>query len=430
MSWGGWDTKDNSPTVGKMVLESSDFSEYKCTLSYWNDDGNFGFLNNSTDEKYKYHLWFVPSDTIFQNLHKESFLKDYLNRVFPTTKETWNNEKLWIVIDRRMEALDIRSAKQLLNRCYKYGYNTDRIKFFSNSYYENQNLLVHFPFEFYQRTLRFKLSDEEFGERFCGRDIAINYEFEGHSSDYKKWLLNLDNVEPRPYTFLSYAGNLPAHKLLLLSELYRKKLDKYCLISALNIDNNKIDTLRENVRTFHSNGIKSLEESKILDMLPIYLDVDRELSKSELVGFDVSPPDGEGSSEIGDSQPKKFHWNQTYFYLANETSFDCARITSHIKFAILHPIIFNAGAGTLRLFKSWGFKSFPNVFDESYDDIKDDITRHNFVLSEIERICLLSKKDKHELYLKSIPTIKYNQDIFINFDIKKLTLGMFNQLVS
>ena len=41
MSWGGWDTKDNSPTVGKMVLESSDFSEYKCTLSYWNDDGNF-----------------------------------------------------------------------------------------------------------------------------------------------------------------------------------------------------------------------------------------------------------------------------------------------------------------------------------------------------------------------------------------------------
>jgi len=164
--------------------------------------------------------------------------------------------------------------------------------------------------------------------------------------------------------------------------------------------------------------------------LPIYLDIDRNLSKSETVGYEVSLPNGEGSSEIGDSQPKKHHYNQTYFYLANETSYDCARITSHIKSAILHPMIFNAGAGTLKLFKSWGFESFPNVFDESYDSIKDDITRHNFVLSEIERICLLSEEDKHKLYLESIPTIKYNQNIFMNFDIKGLISNMFSQIVS
>ena len=64
------------------------------------------------------------------------------------------------------------------------------------------------------------------------------------------------------------------------------------------------------------------------------------------------------------------------------------------------------------------------------DSIKDDITRHNFVLSEIERICLLSEKDKHKLYLESIPTIKYNQNIFMNFDIKGLISNMFNQIVS
>ena len=107
--WGDWNYEN-----GKFVIHSSKFKDFKCSLNCWNDDGNFGFVNwyqnhfglvnNSTNENYKYHLWFVPSDTIFQNLHKESFLKDYLNRVFPTTKETWNNEKLWIVIDRRMEA--------------------------------------------------------------------------------------------------------------------------------------------------------------------------------------------------------------------------------------------------------------------------------------------------------------------------------------
>jgi hypothetical protein len=423
--WGDWNYD-----TGKFVIYSSKFKDFKCSLNYLDDDGNFGFLNESTGTDYKYHLWFVPSDTIFQNLYNELFLRDYLNRVFPTAEETWNNEKLWIVIDRRMESLDTEGTKQLLNQCSKYGYNIDRIKFFSNSYFKDQSLLINFPFEFYQRTLRFKLSDEEFGERLRGRDIAINYEFEGHSSDYKKWLLNLDNVESRPYTFLSYAGSLPSHKLLLLSELYRRKLDKYCLISALNRDDDDINTLRERVREFQPNGVKGLDESKILDMLPIYLDIDRELSKNETVGYDVSLPDGEGSSEIGDSQPKKHHHNQTYFYLANETSFDCARITSHIKSVILHPMIFNAGAGTLELFKSWGFKSFPNIFDESYDEIEDDIERHKFLVKEIERVCLLPEEEKHKLYLESIPTIKYNQKVFINFDVENMVLDMFNKIVS
>jgi len=426
--WGNWNYD-----TGKFVIYSSKFKDFKCSLNCWDDDGNFGFVNNSDNEDYKYYLWFVPSDTIFQNLHNESFLKEYLNRVFPTTKETWNNEKLWIVIDRRMESLDIESAKYSLEQFSEYGYNIDRIKFFSNSYYENQNLLVNFPYEFYQRTLRFKLSDEEFGQRLRDRDIAINYEFKGHSRDYKKWLLDLDSnelLEPRPFTFLSYAGSLPPHKLLLLSELYRKNLDKYCLISVLNRDDDEIDSLRERVREFYPSGVESLTESEILDMLPIYLDIDRELSKNETVGYDVSLPNGDGSSEIGDSQPKKNHYNQTYFYLANETSFDCARITSHIKSAILHPMIFNAGAGTLKLFKSFGFKSFPNVFDESYDEIEDDIERHKFLVKEIERVCLLSEEKKHNLYLESIPTIKYNQQVFVNFDVESMVLDMFNKIVS
>ena len=132
MSWGDWDTNDNSPTVGKMVLESTDFSQYKCTLSCWNDDGNFGFVNNSTDENYKYHLWFIPSDTIFQNMHNESFLKEYVEHTFPHPEITHNDDRLWVVIDRRMESLSKESAVDLKGIIKKLGYNTDRIKFFCN----------------------------------------------------------------------------------------------------------------------------------------------------------------------------------------------------------------------------------------------------------------------------------------------------------
>ena len=36
------------------------------------------------------------------------------------------------------------------------------------------NFFSNFPFEFYLRSLRFKLSDEKFG-KLVDRDIAINY---------------------------------------------------------------------------------------------------------------------------------------------------------------------------------------------------------------------------------------------------------------
>ena len=97
---------------------------------------------------------------------------------------------------------------------------------------------------------------------------------------------------------------------------------------------------------------------------------------------------------------------------------------------ILHPFILNAGMGSLKLFKSFGFKSFPNVFDESYDDIEDNLERSRFIIDEIERVCLVSEKEKHKLYLDSIPIIKYNQKLLCEFDVESMIFNIFNELVS
>ena len=78
---------------------------------------------------------------------------------------------------------------------------------------------------------------------------------------------------------------------------------------------------------------------------------------------------------------------------------------------------------------SFGFKTFPNIFDESYDEIEDNVTRHKHLVNEVERICSLSEDEKHQLYLESIPTIKYNQEQFKKIDTKKLFLDIFYQLV-
>ena len=99
------------------------------------------------------------------------------------------------------------------------------------------------------------------------------------------------------------------------------------------------------------------------------------------------------------------------------------------KAMILHPFILNAGIGSLKLFKSYGFKSFPNVFDESYDEIEDNLERSRFIVNEIERVCLMGEEEKHKLYLDSISIIKYNQNHLCNFDLDKFLLDIFNQLV-
>ena len=79
--------------------------------------------------------------------------------------------------------------------------------------------------------------------------------------------------------------------------------------------------------------------------------------------------------------------------------------------------------------KSFGFKTFPHIFDESYDEIENKVKRHKHLVNEVERICPLTEDEKHQLYLESIPTIKYNQEQFKRIDIKKFFLDIFYQLV-
>ena len=370
----------------------------------------------------KYHLWVVQSSEIFMAPFEENipYLKKYITDVFPPPNDTWNDESLWVVIDRKTEALAYPFTIPLLDLLMEMGYNTNQVKFLCSSY-EKEKTLVGFTLELYARAQYFRLSDDEFSLIYREKDIAINHEYKGEPKNYKKWLLNLDNVEPRPYTFLNYNGTLPGHKLKLLSEIYSRDLEKYFLLSATNRNGSDIETLKEVL-----NEYDGTDDPKLFDKLPIYLDITKDMD-SNLSSF----KHGVYHSEIGNSNPKKIHYDKTYFSVISETSHNCKRLVGDPwKCMILHPFILNAGAGSLELFKSFGFKSFPNVFDESYDDIIDNNTRHKFIVNEVERICLLSEEEKHKLYLDSIPILKHNQSHLCNFDLNKFLLDIFNQVVS
>ena len=65
---------------------------------------------------------------------------------------------------------------------------------------------------------------------------------------------------------------------------------------------------------------------------------------------------------------------------------------------------------TLKHLKDIGFKTFPKMFDESYDDIIDNDERLKFIMDEVERLCKLPQETLKQKYIESFDSIKHNAD--------------------
>ena len=212
--------------VGKFSINTTGFEDFKITNKHFGkpeEGGHYGMRNPTTKENYKYHLWFVPSDDLMSHVNIPS-MGGFLEKIFPPKEQTWNDDRLTIVIDRRTEAMNNGYAKTINEQFEELGYNSKRIKWLSNSKEDSEpNLTVYFPWELFMRTMRFQLNDKDFGSYCWSRDAGMNSDYTGHGDDYRDWLLDLDSpklLEKRPYTFLNYNGSMYYHKLWLVSEIF------------------------------------------------------------------------------------------------------------------------------------------------------------------------------------------------------------------
>jgi hypothetical protein len=64
----------------------------------------------------------------------------------------------------------------------------------------------------------------------------------------------------------------------------------------------------------------------------------------------------------------------------------------------LHPFINVGGHGILKFLKSEGYATFPELFDESYDDIKDCSSRIKKIITEVEKFCNTDSKVLDDIY--------------------------------
>lgn len=101
-----------------------------------------------------------------------------------------------------------------------------------------------------------------------------------------------------------------------------------------------------------------------------------------------------------------------------ETLFDDER--SHLTEKSLRPIACNkpfilaATPFSLEYLRSYGFKTFNGLIDETYDTIVDPLKRLETILKEIKRLSCLPQANKQELWEKLNVIAAYNRQLFFS----------------
>ena len=108
--------------------------------------------------------------------------------------------------------------------------------------------------------------------------------------------------------------------------------------------------------------------------------------------------------------------NDAFWHIVTETVFyyDKLHLTEKIFKPIVskQPFMLLAAPGNLAYLKSYGFKTFDSVIDESYDLIQDPDLRTEAVVKQLHWYCNLTLSEKTDIIKQLEPVIQHNFDHF------------------
>jgi hypothetical protein len=104
--------------------------------------------------------------------------------------------------------------------------------------------------------------------------------------------------------------------------------------------------------------------------------------------------------------------NDSFWHIVTETVFYYEKL--HLTEKIFKPIVMKqpfmllAAPGNLAYLKSYGFKTFEGIIDESYDLIQDQDQRTEAVVKQLAWYCSLSAEEKQQVIEAIAPIVEYN----------------------
>lgn len=231
-----------------------------------------------------------------------------------------------------------------------------------------------------------------------------------------EWI-NPEDIFKKQADFISLNAKMRPHRLLLISELSRRNLLANNYVSFLgsdgwdhheisiehsfNVITSVLSQHTENYK-YITNDILEFLRSYVENWQPIYLDDTVE----NLDIFKIVPE----------------YYKRAFFSVVTETGMNyTGRITEKTfkPIANYHPFLVVGECDTLHYLRSIGYETFPEMFDESYDQEPDPVNRLFIIINEIEKFCKLDNAEKNSRFKQIYPKLLHNHNMFFNVLPKK-----------
>ena len=133
------------------------------------------------------------------------------------------------------------------------------------------------------------------------------------------------------------------------------------------------------------------------------------------------------------------HAEQTYFNIVTETVFfdsgeqntvgqrttDMGGLTFTEKtfkpMLLEHPFILVARPGSLQLLRNYGFQTFGDYWDESYDTITDHVKRIEAIMNLISDLCAKTNSEMDALIAQMQPVLAHNKQVVLSKPLNTAT---------
>jgi|TARA_R100001594_G_scaffold131621_2_gene171393 3-methyladenine DNA glycosylase Tag len=249
------------------------------------------------------------------------------------------------------------------------------------------------------------------------------YCFESHTN-YGD--LPLPTKKKKPYKYVCYNANAKEYRMFMVTELFRRGLDKQGLISLLfrygspeQMSSDFVYDLGFDVKKGYGKLVDEYAKKEMTKRVPLILD-----QTMEEVDKNDRP--------VGIDHVKNSYFNiitESYMYnnslpQSHKTIFEMSEKT--YKALICQPFIHLGSYGVLKYMRSMGYQTFSELFDESYDDIINHKERLVAVINSVEKVCQMEDDEFHNIYCNEIvPKVIHNRKLAKSKKIKEQIWNKF-----
>lgn len=241
--------------------------------------------------------------------------------------------------------------------------------------------------------------------QICQKLGFFDWYFFYHGFAALDWYRDANYLDPDDYishAFISLnhlSRDLRSYRISLMARMIEYEILHKGLVSFHGTSQDIRDELQSS-RSYLSDHSKKLIERHMTCTLPLIID------KQYITGAT--------SADFGF---QSYHMRcKALFHVVNETVFyhDKLHLTEKVFQPIVcgRPFILAAAPGNLDYLKSYGFQTFDNWIDESYDNERDPDRRMDLIVDQLHSLCALPLKNLRSMLTDMKPVLEHNKKHF------------------